>query len=132
MPPKQSVDSYVTEWKLADPTFHLKTRSLWNQFLFFFFFYLSGLLACQGCAALRGAVVSERFLLVLNPSISLCPGKKYIRMKLKRMPKRRPGRVRGVKKKELLSNNSLWYWKNEDKTNGGFAKWEKAEFCFSD
>lgn len=36
------------------------------------------------CADLQGAVVPERFLYVLNPSISLCPGKKYIRMKLKR------------------------------------------------
>lgn len=36
------------------------------------------------CCSLQGAVVSERFLNVLNPSISLCPGKKYIRMKLKR------------------------------------------------
>lgn len=45
---------------------------------------LSGLSASLVCAALQGAVVSERFLNVLNPSISLCPGKKYIRMKLKR------------------------------------------------
>ncbi len=57
--------------------------------LFFFFFLsfpppLSGLSASLVRAALQGAVVSERFLSVLNPSISLCPGKKYIRMKLKR------------------------------------------------
>ena len=50
----------------------------------FFSAPLSGLSACLVRAALWGAVVSERFLNVLNPSISLCPGKKYIRMKLKR------------------------------------------------
>lgn len=46
---------------------------------------LSGVSASLVCAPLQGAVVSERFLNVLNPSISLCPGKKYIRMKLKRL-----------------------------------------------
>lgn len=41
---------------------------------------LEGLGACEfgvsGCVGLQGAVVSERFLRVVNPSISLCSGKR--------------------------------------------------------
>lgn len=79
----------ATQWKQAN-ALSLKTRRLWNQlssslpFCFFLSLFHSGLSACLVRAALQGAVVPERFLSVLNPSISLCPGKKYIRMKLKR------------------------------------------------
>lgn len=51
-------------------------------------------------ADLLGAVVSERFLNVRNPSISLCPGKKYIRMKLKR-----PSGAKMGEQDKVLSNN---------------------------
>lgn len=50
--------------------------------LLFFFVYFPP--ASVVHAALWGAVVSERFFSVLNLSISLCPGKKYIRMKLEK------------------------------------------------
>lgn len=59
-------------------------------------------LSLLDCADLQGAVVPERFLYVLNPSISLCPGKKYIRMKLKR-----PTGAKMWEEDKLLSNN-LW------------------------
>lgn len=48
------------------------------------FFFVYSLPASVVHAALWGAVVSERFFSVLNLSISLCPGKKYIRMKLEK------------------------------------------------
>lgn len=49
-----------------------------------FFFFVYSPPASVVHAALWGAVVSERFFSVLNLSISLCPGKKYIRMKLEK------------------------------------------------
>lgn len=56
-----------------------------EAFLFFFSSLHSSQLSSLVLGLIsRGAVVSERFLHVLNPFISLCPGKKYIRMKLKR------------------------------------------------
>lgn len=53
-----------------------------KPFSLFFFFPALSPAQLSGFIS-RGPVVSERFLHVLNPFISLCPGKKYIRMKLK-------------------------------------------------
>lgn len=63
-----------------------ENQEVMSAIVFFtaFFFFVYSPPASVVHAALWGAVVSERFFSVLNLSISLCPGKKYIRMKLEK------------------------------------------------
>lgn len=81
------------------------------HFFFFFFHTFSPSTLCSLSllvgADLLGAVVSERFLNVLNPSIALCPGKKYIRMKLKRPTGAEMG------EQDKAPSNNLWQKKSE-------------------